>query len=153
MNITMHKLCKYVCHLHTIYKSSRYFMEMEIWGRRTEVVAILLACPPLQMCRPEVDPLTAWQPCSFSDGIDLYPLYWLRVSTVYEYLLFLHLSTSLLSPWNIHGVYIFTSVCVSVWLWFIIWYLMGGWPLRSVLWFPRLKKFFFNLLVFSSPRL
>ncbi|XP_035684196.1 pappalysin-1-like [Branchiostoma floridae] len=48
--------------------------------RRTEVVAILLACPPLQMCRPEVDPLTAWQPCSFSDGIDLYPLYWLRVT-------------------------------------------------------------------------
>ncbi|XP_078604176.1 pappalysin-1-like isoform X1 [Branchiostoma floridae x Branchiostoma japonicum] len=38
--------------------------------------------PPLrtQMCRPEVDPLTAWQPCSFSDGIDLYPLYWLRVT-------------------------------------------------------------------------
>ncbi|CAH1270963.1 PAPPA [Branchiostoma lanceolatum] len=38
--------------------------------------------PPLktQMCRPEVDPLTAWQPCSFSGGIDLYPLYWLRVT-------------------------------------------------------------------------
>ncbi|KAI8479041.1 hypothetical protein Bbelb_432310 [Branchiostoma belcheri] len=37
--------------------------------------------PPLrtQMCGPEVNPLTAWQPCSFS-GIHLYPLYWLRVT-------------------------------------------------------------------------